>query len=170
MKWYSVHPFIFPVILTGLLLFFVCCSGCIDSSSPQEPATPSTSTVPHIPVQTPGVTPAATPPLSPLPPETSPGTLPHSTGSLSIWSSPPACSVYIDGMYFGDTPTGHDSFTTSLQSGPHFVKISKIGYEDYTQNLVISAGGSDTVTATLLEKTYPYYTLHPTSTFTESIY
>jgi hypothetical protein len=94
----------------------------------------------------------------------------QSTGSLVIWSSPPACSVYIDGMYVGDTPTGQDSFTTSIQSGPHIVTITKIGYEDYTQNVVISGGRSDTITATLEEKTFPYYTLHPTSTFTESIY
>ena len=73
-------------------------------------------------------------------------------------------------MYFGDTPTGQDSFTTSIQSGPHAVKITKIGYEEYTQSVFISAGRSDTITVTLSEKTYPYYTLHPTSTFTESMY
>jgi hypothetical protein len=73
-------------------------------------------------------------------------------------------------MYVGDTPTGQDSFTTSIQSGPHLVKITKIGYEDYTQNVVISGGRSDTITATLSEKAFPYYTLHPTSTVTESIY
>jgi hypothetical protein len=72
-------------------------------------------------------------------------------------------------MYVGDTPTGRDSFTTSTESGPHIVKITKIGYEDYTQNVFISRGRSEIVTATLSEKTFPYYTLNPTSTFTESV-
>jgi hypothetical protein len=90
------------------------------------------------------------------------------TGSLIIWSSPPACSVYIDGKYAGDTPAGQDSFTISLESGPHIVTITKIGYEDYTQNVFVSVGRSDIVTATLPEKTFPYYTLNPTSTGTES--
>jgi hypothetical protein len=170
MKWYSCHSFIFPVILAGFIIFFTSCSGCVDYSSPPETATPSMNTLPQIPVQTPGVTPAATPPLSPFPPEPSTGTLSQGTGSLIIWTSPPACSVYIDGMYVGDTPAGPDSFTTSGTSGPHIVTITKIGYEDYTQSVVISGGRSGTVTATLSEKTFPYYTLNPTSTFTESMY
>ena len=168
MKSYSFHSFMFPVILTGLIIFFTCCSGCVHYSSPTETATLSTSTLPGFPAQTPGVTPTTTLPPSPFSPETSTGTLSPSAGSLIIWSSPPACSVNIDGMYVGDTPTGRDSFTTSLESGPHIVKITKIGYEDYTQNVFISAGRSDIVTATLSEKTFPYYTLNPTSTFTES--
>ena len=71
-------------------------------------------------------------------------------------------------MYIGDTPTGRDSFTTSPESGPHIVTITKIGYEDYSQNVFIFGGRSEIVTATLSEKTFPYYTLNPTSTFTES--
>jgi len=71
-------------------------------------------------------------------------------------------------MYIGDTPTGRESFTKSIKSGPHIVKITKIGYEDYTQNVYISVGKSVIVTADLPEKTFPYYTLNPTSAFTES--
>jgi hypothetical protein len=71
-------------------------------------------------------------------------------------------------MYVGDTPTGRESLTKSIKSGPHIVKITKIGYEDYTQNVFVSVGRSDIVTAALSEKTFPYYTLNPTSTFTES--
>jgi hypothetical protein len=73
-------------------------------------------------------------------------------------------------MYVGDTPTRRDSLTISLESGPHTVKITKIGYEDYTQNVFISGGKSEIVTADLSEKTFPYYTLNPTSTFTENFY
>jgi hypothetical protein len=121
-----------------------------------------------MPAQRPGVTLAATIHTSPFSTETSTGTTTQSTGSLTIWSSPPACSVYIDGMYVGDTPAGRESFTKSIKSGPHTVKITKIGYEDYTQNVYVSVGKSEIVTAVLSEKTFPYYTLNPTSTFTES--
>jgi len=168
MKSYSFHSLISQIILTGLIIFFISCSGCIQYSSPTEIATQPTSTLQGIPAQTPGVTSAATLPISPFSTETSKGTLSQSTGSLIIWSSPPACSVYIDGMYIGDTPTGRESFTKSIKSGPHIVKITKIGYEDYTQNVYVSVGKSDIVTAVLSEKTFPYYTLNPTSTFTES--
>jgi hypothetical protein len=73
-------------------------------------------------------------------------------------------------MYAGDTPPGRESFTKSITSGPHTVKITKIGYGDYTQDVYVSVGKSVIVTAALSEKTFPYYTLHPTSTFTESLY
>jgi hypothetical protein len=54
------------------------------------------------------------------------------------------------------------------ESSPHIVTITKIGYEDYTQNVFVTAGSSEMVTATLPEKTFPYYTLNPTSAFTVS--
>jgi len=71
-------------------------------------------------------------------------------------------------MYVGDTPAVRESFTKVLKNGPHTVKITKIGYEDYLQNVYISVGKSLIITATLPEKTFPYYTLNPTSTVTES--
>jgi hypothetical protein len=164
MKRCSFHSFISPMILAGLIIFFTSCSGCSYYSSPTEITTQPTGTFPGMPARTPGVTSAATP----FSTETSPVTVSQSTGSLIIWSSPPACSVYIDGMYVGDTPTGRDSFTKSIKSGPHIVKITKIGYEDYTQNVYVSVGKSTIVTAALPEKTFPYYTLNPISTVTES--
>ncbi len=170
MKWYSFHSFIFPVILTGFIIFFTCCSGCINDSSPTGPAAPPTNPLPQIPRTDTRCDTGSDPASLPLPPGNLPRMVPQGTGSLVIWSSPPACSVYIDGMYAGDTPTGPDSFTTPVKSGPHIVKITKIGYEDYTQNVVISGGGSDTITATLSEKPFPYYTLHPTSPVTGSVY
>jgi PEGA domain len=73
-------------------------------------------------------------------------------------------------MYVGDTPTGRESLTISVKSGPHTVKITKIGYDDYTQNVYFSVGQREIVTATLSEKSFPYYTLNPTSAFTEPYY
>jgi hypothetical protein len=70
-------------------------------------------------------------------------------------------------MYVGDTPTWRERFTKSVKSGPHTVKITKIGYEDYTQNVYVSVGQLEIVTATLSEKSFPYYTLNPTSIRTE---
>ena len=168
MKHHSIHSLISWMILAGLIIFFTSCSGCTRYSSPSEGATQSTSTLHGMPAQTPGVTSEATLPVSPSSPETSTGTSAQSTGSLTIWSSPPACSVYIDGMYVGDTPAVRESFTKSIKSGPHTVKITKIGYEDYLQTVYVSVGKSVIVTAVLPEKTFPYYTLNPTSTFTES--
>gem|GEM_PF-1772949 len=167
MKRHSFHSFISWMILAGLIIFFTGCSGCIHSSSPPGPAIEPTGTVRGMPDQAPGVTPAATTPISPFLTETSPGASTRSTGSLTIWSTPPACSVYIDGMYAGDTPPGRESFTQSITSGPHTVKITKIGYEDYTQDVIIPLGKSVIVTAALPEKTFPDYTLNPTSTVTE---
>jgi hypothetical protein len=73
-------------------------------------------------------------------------------------------------MYVGDTPPGWGSFTTSVKSGYHTVKITKIGYEDYTQDVYISDGRSQTITANLSEKSFPYYTINPTLTRTEPDY
>jgi len=169
MKSHSFHSLISLMILAGLIIFFTSCSGCIHYSSPSERATQPTGTLGGMTPQTLGVTSEVTLQISPLSTETSTESPTQSTGSLTIWSSPPACSVYIDGMYVGDTTTGRESFTKSIKSGPHTVKITKIGYEDYMQNVDVPFGKSVIVTAALTEKTFPYYTLHPTSTFTESI-
>jgi hypothetical protein len=155
------------IILTGFVIFFMCCCGCLNDSSASGGTVPPLSTSMVMPTQTSIVMPAVTSGKTPFLPETSPGTSTQSMGSLIIWSSPPACSVYIDGMYVGDTPLGQESFTKSVKSGPHTVKITKIGYADYTQNVYVSAGKAEIVTATLSEKPFPYYTLNPTSTFTE---
>lgn len=169
MKSHSFHSLIFWTVLAGFIIFFASCSGCTHYSSPSERVTQPTSTLYGMPAQTPGVNPAATIPILPFLTETSVGASTRGTGSLTIWSSPPACSVYIDGMYAGDTPTGRDSLTTSVKSGPHTVKITKIGYEDSTQHVYVSVGKSEIVTVVLSEKTFPYYTLNPTSAFTESV-
>ena len=170
MKSDSFHSLIFWTVLAGFIIFFISCSGCTHYSSPSELATQPTSTLRGMPARTPDMTSASTIQAPPLLPETPAGASTRGTGSLTIWSSPPACSVYIDGMYAGDTPFGRESFTKSITSGPHTVKITKIGYGDYTQDVYVSVGKSVIVTAALSEKTFPYYTLHPTSTFTESLY
>ena len=160
--------FIFPVILAGIIIFFICCAGCTRSSYPSETATQPVITVREMPARTYEVTPAATKLPSPRPAEPSRGTPAPGTGSLTIWSSPPACSVYIDGMYAGDTPAVRDSFTKVIGDGPHTITITKIGYGDYRENVFVPAGKSLIITVTLTEKPYPYYTLNPTVPFTES--
>jgi len=162
------NSLIFRLILAGIIIFFISSSGCIHSASPSEIATPPPLTLYEMPARTHGVIPTTTRFISPRSVETTPGASAQSTGSLTIWSSPPACSVYIDGMYVGDTPAVRESFTKVIKNGPHTLKITKIGYEDYLQNVYISVGKSLIITATLPEKTFPYYTLHPTSTVTES--
>lgn len=160
----------FRMILAGILIIFISASGCTRYSSSSEPVTLQTGTSAGMPARTDSVTPAMNPFLSPLPTETTVRAPARSTGSLIIWSSPPASSVYIDGMYAGDTPAVRGSLTKVLTTGPHAVTITKIGYEDYQEQVYVSAGESLVVTATLPEKTFPYYTLMPTSTFTETVY
>ena len=169
MKSDAINSFIFRMILAGIIIFFISCSGCVRYSTPSEIATPPPTIISReMPAQTQYVTTTVTIFISPLPTETSSGASTQNTGSLTIWSSPSACSVYIDGMYVGDTPAGRESFTKLIKNGPHTVKITKIGYEDYMQNVYVSVGKSLIVTANLSEKTFPYYTLNPPSTFTES--
>ena len=168
MKSDSTKAFIFWMILAGIIIFFISCSGCLQYSSVSEIAASPTRTVPEMPAQTQGMTPTATIFISPLSTKTMPEASAQSTGSLTIWSSPPACSVYIDGMYVGDTPPDGDSITKLVKNGPHTVKITKIGYGDYQQNVYVSVGQSLIITAALSEKPFPYYTLNRTSTFTES--
>jgi PEGA domain len=169
MKCHLFHSLISLMILAGLIIFFTISSGCVQYLSPSERAAQQTGIPGEMPVKTPEVPSGPTLQVLPLSPGMTTEGSTQSTGSLTVWSSPPACSVYIDGMYVGDTPVGGESFTKSIKRGPHTVKITKIGYEDYTQNVNIPVGKSVIVTAVLSEKAFPYYTLGPTSTFTESI-
>jgi hypothetical protein len=170
MKRDSLRSFMVRVILAGIIIFFISASGCIQYSTPYETATLPTITFGGMPARTDSVTPAATLSLSPRSMETPIGVPARRSGSLVIWSSPPASSVYIDGMYVGDTPAVRGSFTKVLSIGPHAVTITKIGYEDYREQVYVSEGETLVVTATLPEKTFPWHTLNPTSTFTESLY
>ena len=170
MKNHAARTFQFWIPFIGCIIVFMGICGCVQNTSTSaKNYSPGSSPI-ETPMQSPLVTQSVQPlmtsssavqPASPVPP---------GTGSLTIWCPPSACSVYINGMYVGDTPPGWGSLTTSGKSGYHTVKITKIGYDDYTQDVYISDGQSETITANLSEKSYPYYTIHPTLMRTEPDY
>jgi hypothetical protein len=159
----------FRMILAGLLIFLISASGCVRYPSPSGTATLPAGTYDEMPARTEDVTTAATLFPSPLSTDTPAGAPAQRTGSLVISSSPPASSVYIDGMYAGDTPTVQGSLEKGVKTGPHTVRITKTGYDEYHENVYIFGDESLVVTATLPEKPFPYYTLNRASTFTESL-
>ncbi|UXM84176.1 protein kinase domain-containing protein [Methanococcus aeolicus] len=65
-------------------------------------------------------------------------------GYLTIYTSSGA-KVYIDDKYVGYPPIRQ----YELYEGQHTVKITKDGYNDYTEDVYISAGGSKTIKANL---------------------
>jgi formylglycine-generating enzyme required for sulfatase activity len=70
--------------------------------------------------------------------------------------------ITIDGKPVGSTPLCLDN----LLVGHHTIKLSKSGYNDYTQILTITEGQTTTVSATLTK--HPVPTPKPTSTTTSS--
>lgn len=67
------------------------------------------------------------------------------TAVLSVQSSPSNSAVYIDGSYVGSTPY----VDSSISAGKHTVKVSCLGYADYTTSITIEGGKSANVLATL---------------------
>ena len=161
MKNHAAQTFQCWIAFIGCIIVFMGICGCVQhratSADNYSPGSSSTGTHVQTALVTLSVQPvmtfsSAVQPANPV----SPG-----TGSLTVWCPPSACSVYIDRMYVGDTPPTWGSFTLSVKSGYHTVKITKIGYDDYTQEVYISDGRSETITANLSEKSYPYYTINP---------
>jgi len=85
-------------------------------------------------------------------------------GSIYIWSQPSGGWVYVDGIYKGITSSQY--LVISAPPGSHTIKISKIGYGDYSKSVFITAGSSSTVDAYLTAEATPIPT--PSSTPTPS--
>ena len=69
------------------------------------------------------------------------------TGELLIFSDPSSANVYINNNYKGLTPFG-----ITLNAGTYTVKITKDGYEDYTESTTIQSGMQFKVQAQLKKK------------------
>jgi hypothetical protein len=79
-------------------------------------------------------------------------TLELSTGSIGVWSNPSGADVYLDGNFKNVTPEGSDwLLIQDVTVGSHTVKVSKSGYQDFTQSVSLSAGGTEYVQATLTQ-------------------
>jgi hypothetical protein len=68
------------------------------------------------------------------------------TGSIQVNSTPQGASIYLDGAATGQTT---NSTLTNVSSGSHTVTLVKEGYEDYGQNISVTAGQTTTVNANL---------------------
>ncbi len=70
----------------------------------------------------------------------------QTTGSIQVNSTPQGASVYLDGTDTGETT---NSTLTDVSPGSHTVKLVKEGYEDYEENISVTAGQTTTVNASL---------------------
>ena len=77
-----------------------------------------------------------------------------SSGSLDIRSTPSGANIYLNGMYYGVTPT----VISGLPGGTHQIKILRSGYYDYTLITTVTAGKTAAVSATLTPISTAYST------------
>ncbi len=67
------------------------------------------------------------------------------TGTLYLKSSPPAAMVYVDGVYYGLTPRK----VTGVSPGIRTVRMTKEGYADFVDQVLVTTSGIKMVMATL---------------------
>ena len=69
-------------------------------------------------------------------------------GSLNVESTPQLATLYIDGKDCGTTPKS----VNEILIGQHKIRISKEGYDDYTETITIAKGERKQVVSTLIKK------------------
>ena len=67
------------------------------------------------------------------------------TGTITVFSSPPGADIYLDNKYVGRTI---DTITGVLP-GPHTVKLCLVGYRDWSTTVLVTVGETSYVHATL---------------------
>jgi hypothetical protein len=72
-----------------------------------------------------------------------------SVGSIEVASSPSGASIYLDGNYVGQTPSGGYFDLTSIRQGTHTILIRQMDVQDYTQVVYVPGGNVVTVNARL---------------------
>ncbi|HUU74510.1 MAG TPA: PEGA domain-containing protein [Methanoregulaceae archaeon] len=68
-----------------------------------------------------------------------------STGNLQVSSSPSGAAVYVDGNYYGHTPTT----VGNLAPGSHSVSLRLSGYQEWAGTVTINAGQTTSISPTL---------------------
>ncbi|MFA4876557.1 MAG: PEGA domain-containing protein [Methanoregula sp.] len=82
-------------------------------------------------------------PLTPV----APGPVADTTGQVSVVSSPPGASVFLDNVFKGVTPvTLHD-----VPEGSHIISLKLQGYSDAVQTITVTGGKSTPVSMSLGE-------------------
>ncbi|WP_319642869.1 PEGA domain-containing protein [Methanovulcanius yangii] len=71
------------------------------------------------------------------------------TGTVSITSNPAYASVYLDGVYHGQTEPGTPLVINGVTAGTHTVKVTLAGYQDSVTSVTVNSGQTSTVTANL---------------------
>jgi hypothetical protein len=72
-----------------------------------------------------------------------------SVGSIEVASSPSGASIYLDGNYVGQTPSGGYFDLTSIRQGTHTILIRQMDFQEYTQAVYVPGGNVVTVNARL---------------------
>lgn len=72
-----------------------------------------------------------------------------STGAISVASTPAGATVSVDGVYYGQTPSGNRLLINDIDAGQHTVSATLDGYQDYEKTVTVAAGQTVTVDATL---------------------
>jgi hypothetical protein len=70
-------------------------------------------------------------------------------GSIEVASTPAGSSVYLDGNYMGQTPSGSYFDLTSVLQGTHTILVRHTDFQDFTQTFFVSGGSSVTIDARL---------------------
>ncbi|HOP66130.1 MAG TPA: PEGA domain-containing protein [Methanoregulaceae archaeon] len=73
-----------------------------------------------------------------------------STGTISVATNPPGASVYVDGIYRGETPQDGYLFLHDIAIGAHAIEIGRTGYQDYSGTVQVSAAGDTQLSTTLI--------------------
>jgi hypothetical protein len=78
-----------------------------------------------------------------------------SVGYILVSSTPAGASIYLDGVYQGQTSAGNQYDITGVTPGAHSILLRLSGYQDYADTITISAGQVVTVNPTLVPLVKP---------------
>jgi len=81
------------------------------------------------------------------------------SGSVYVYSTPPGTTINIDGADRGIAPLT----IPDVSIGYHTIKLTKSGYEDYTENIYVSAGETKSISTSLVPSVAPTAQTMPTN-------
>jgi hypothetical protein len=81
---------------------------------------------------------------TPNPPTGMPSPPTPQVGSVELHSNPDSGEVYADGLFIGNAPA-----TLKLSPGQHTIRVTLVGYKEWTRDLTVQAGSEAHLTASL---------------------
>jgi len=88
------------------------------------------------------------------------------TGTISVSSEPSGANVYLDNAYKGVTPVT----IPDVPTGTHTVELKLDGYSDWTTNVEVTSGSSQSLSAVMAKGPAPTPTPTPESTATSGVF